>query len=73
MQVEVIVRQAVQALDLKQRCEPRRAIARAAQRELGAQPEIAALGLEVLGVSIIASSPRPTSPGARGRVARSPT
>ena len=58
-QVEVIVQQAVQALDLKQALRASAAIARAAQQQLGAQPEIAALGLEVLGVSIVAVKPTP--------------
>lgn len=59
MQVEVIVQQAVQALDLKQALRASALIARAAQKELAAQPEIAALGLEVLGVSIMAVKPTP--------------
>jgi hypothetical protein len=59
MQVEVIVQQAVQALDLKKALGASAAIARAAQRELAAQPEIAALGLEILGVSIMAVKPTP--------------
>lgn len=59
MQVEVIVQQAVQALELKQALCASAAIARAAQRELAAQDEVAALGLEILGVSIIAVKPTP--------------
>jgi regulator of protease activity HflC (stomatin/prohibitin superfamily) len=54
MQVEVIVQQAVQALELKQALRASALIARSAQKELAAQAEIQALGLEVLGVSIIA-------------------
>jgi hypothetical protein len=59
MQVEVIVQQAVQALELKQALRASALIARTAQKELVAQPEIAALGLEVLGVSIMAVKPTP--------------
>ncbi len=59
MQVEVIVAQAVQALPLKQALRASALIARGAQRELGEQPEMAALGLEILGVSIIAVKPTP--------------
>lgn len=59
MQVEVIVQQAVQSLDLKQALCSSAAIARKARQELAAQAEIAALGLEILGVSIIAVKPTP--------------
>lgn len=59
MQVEVIVQQAVQALELKQALRASALIARSAQKELAAQPEIQALGVEVLGVSIIAVKPTP--------------
>lgn len=59
MQVEVIVQQAVQALELKQALRASALIARSAQKELAAQPEIQALGLEVLGVSVIAVKPTP--------------
>ena len=59
MQVEVIVQQAVQALELKQALRASALIARTAQRELGAQAEMSALGLEVLGVSIVAIKPTP--------------
>jgi hypothetical protein len=59
MQVEVIVQQAVQALDLKRALRASALIARSAQQELAAQPEIAALGLEILGVSIMAVKPTP--------------
>ncbi len=59
MQVEVIVQQAVQALPLKDALRASAAIARGARQELAAQPEIAALGLEVLGVSIVALKPTP--------------
>ena len=59
MQVEVIVQQAVQALELKQALRASALIARSAQKELAAQPEIQALGVEVLGVSVIAVKPTP--------------
>lgn len=59
MQVEVIVQQAVQALELKQALRASASIARTAQAELASQPEIDALGLEILGVSIIAVKPTP--------------
>ena len=59
MQVKVIVQQAIQALELKQALKASAAIARAAQQQLAAQAEIQALGLEVLGVSIIAVKPTP--------------
>lgn len=58
-QVEVIVQQAVQALDLKAALRASASIARTAQAELAAQPEIAALGLEILGVSVMAVKPTP--------------
>lgn len=58
-QVEVIVQQAVQALELKQALRASAAIARTAQAELATQPEIAALGLEILGVSVMAVKPTP--------------
>jgi hypothetical protein len=59
MQVKVIVQQAIQALDLQQALKASAAIARAAQQQLGSQPEIQALGLEVLGVAIAAIKPTP--------------
>ncbi len=59
MQVEVIVQQAVQALALKQALRASAQIARQAQGELAAQAEITALGLEILGVSILAVKPTP--------------
>jgi hypothetical protein len=58
-QAEVIVQQAVQALDLKQALRASALIARTAQRELGLQPEVEALGLEILGVSILSVKPTP--------------
>lgn len=59
MQAKVIVQQAVQALDLKQALKASATIARAAQQQLAQQPEIQALGLQVLGVSIVAIKPTP--------------
>jgi hypothetical protein len=59
MQVEVIIQQAVQALDLKQALRASASIARDAAQQLAMQPEIEALGLQVLGVSIIAVKPTP--------------
>src|SRR5574337_38931 len=59
MQVEVIVQQAVQRLELKQALRASAQIARKAQAELAAQPEIEALGLEILGASIMAVKPTP--------------
>lgn len=59
MQVEVIVQQAVQAMALKQALRASAQIALDARRELAVQPEIAALGLEILGVSILAIKPTP--------------
>lgn len=57
MQAEVIIQQAVQALELKQALRSSALIARTAQQELAAQPEIEALGLEILGVSVMAVKP----------------
>lgn len=59
MQAKVIIQQAVQALDLKQALKASATIARAAQQQLAMQPEMQALGLQVLGVSIIAIKPTP--------------
>lgn len=59
MQVKVIIQQAVQALELKQALKASAAIARAAHQQLAAQPEVQALGLEVLGVSLVAIKPTP--------------
>lgn len=59
MQAKVIVQQAVQALDLKQALKASATIARGAQQQLGLQAEIQALGLEILGVSIMAIKPTP--------------
>jgi len=59
MQVQVIVQQALQALDLKGALRSSAAIACRCESELAAQAEIVALGLEILGVSIIAIKPTP--------------
>lgn len=59
MQVEVIVQQAVQALDLKSALRSAAQMAHQARTELAEQAEIAALGLEILGVSIMAVKPTP--------------
>jgi hypothetical protein len=59
MQAKVIIQQAVQALELKQALKASAAIARAAQQQLSAQAEIEALGLQILGVSIVAIKPTP--------------
>ncbi|CAN5761416.1 SPFH domain-containing protein [soil metagenome] len=59
MQAKVIVQQAIQSLDLKQALKASATIARAAQQQLGTQAEMQALGLEILGVSIVAIKPTP--------------
>lgn len=59
MQVEVIVQQAVQALELKQALRSSALLARTAQQELATRPEVIALGLDILGVSIMAVKPTP--------------
>lgn len=59
MQVKVIIRQAIEALDLQQALKASAAIAAAAQEQLAREPAIQALGLEVLGVSIVAIKPTP--------------
>jgi hypothetical protein len=59
MQAKVIVQQAIQALELKQALKASADTARAVQQQLEAQPEIQALGLEILGVSIVAIKPTP--------------
>jgi hypothetical protein len=59
MQAKVVIQQAVQALDLKQALKASSAIARAAHQQLSAQAEIEALGLQILGVSIVAIKPTP--------------
>ena len=59
MQVEVIVQQAVQALGLKEALRASAAIAHTVQTGLASQPEIEALGLEILGASVMAVKPTP--------------
>lgn len=59
MQAKVIVQQAVQALDLRGALKSTSEIARTAQQQLTSQTEIAALGLEIMGVSIVAIKPVP--------------
>ena len=59
MQVEVIVQQAVQGLGLKEALRASAAIARSAEQQLAGQAEIEALGLEILGVSVMAIKPTP--------------
>lgn len=59
MQAKVIIQQAIQALDLKQALKASANIAQAAQQQLGDRSEIKALGLEILGVSIVAVKPTP--------------
>lgn len=59
MQAKVIIQQAIQALELKQALKASAAIADQAREQLGGRPEIAALGLEILGVSIVAIKPTP--------------
>ncbi|MBT9508253.1 SPFH domain-containing protein [Rhodoferax sp.] len=59
VQAKVIVQQAVQALELKAALKASATIARAAQQQLGSQTEMDALGLEILGVSIVAIKPVP--------------
>jgi len=59
MQVEVIVQRAVQGLTLKEALRASAAIARGAAQQLAGQTEIEALGLEVLGVSVMAIKPTP--------------
>lgn len=59
MQLKVIVQQAVQALELKQALKASAAIAREAQAQLAEQAEIQALGLQILGVSVVAIKPTP--------------
>ena len=59
MQLKVIVQQAIQALDLKQALQASATIARTAQAQLAEQAEIHALGLQILGVSVVAIKPTP--------------
>lgn len=59
MQVKVIIQRAVQGMALKEALCSGAHIAQTAQRELQEQTEISALGLEILGVSIVAIKPTP--------------
>ncbi|MFO1218054.1 MAG: SPFH domain-containing protein [Burkholderiaceae bacterium] len=59
MQLKVIIQQAVQALELKQALKASATIARAAHAQLAEQPEMQALGLQILGVSVVAIKPTP--------------
>jgi SPFH domain / Band 7 family len=59
MQAQVIVQQAIQALSLKDALKASAAISRGVQRELAARDEIEALGLEILGVAVVAIKPTP--------------
>lgn len=57
MQVQVIIQQKVQVLTLKQALLASADMARHAEASLAQQAEIAALGLQILGVSILAIKP----------------
>ncbi|RMX04351.1 SPFH domain-containing protein [Corticibacter populi] len=57
VQAKVIIQQAIQALDLRDALRAPARIARETQAQLGAQAEVQALGLEILGVSIVAIKP----------------
>lgn len=57
MQVRAIVQQVIQALPLRNALQATAEIARTAQQQLGNQAEIQALGLEILGVSVVAIKP----------------
>ena len=57
MQVRAIVQQVIQALPLRNALKATAEVARAAQDQLGQQPEIRALGLDILGVSVVAIKP----------------
>jgi hypothetical protein len=59
LQVEVIIQQKVQDMDLRTALRSSADLARGAEAALAGQPEIGALGLEILGVSIIAVKPTP--------------
>lgn len=59
MQAKVIIQQAVQSLALKQALKASADIAATAHAQLGQRPEVQALGLEILGVSIVAIKPTP--------------
>jgi len=57
MQVRAIVQQVIQTLPLRNALKATAEIARTAQQQLGNQSEIQALGLEILGVSVVAIKP----------------
>lgn len=59
LQATVVVRQAIEALPLGQALKASSAIAQTVQAQLAGQPEIRALGLEVLGASVVAIKPTP--------------
>ena len=59
MQVRAIVQQVIQALPLRNALKATAEVARAAQEQLGNQPEVKALGLEILGVAVVAIKPTP--------------
>lgn len=59
MQVRAIVQQVIQALPLRHALKATADVARAVQEQLGKQPEVHALGLEILGVAVVAIKPTP--------------
>jgi hypothetical protein len=59
MQVRAIVQQVIQALPLRRAIQASAEVARAVQGQLGEQPEVQALGLEILGVAVVAIRPTP--------------
>jgi len=59
MQTEVIIQRALQDMTLQQALCAAASIADGARQELQRQPEIGALGLEILGVAIVAIKPTP--------------
>lgn len=59
MQVRAIVQQVIQALPLRNALKATAEVARAVQAQLGKQPEVQALGLEILGVAVVAIKPTP--------------
>lgn len=59
MQAVIIVKEAIGALDLKEALKASASIARDAHKQLAVQSEVVALGLEILGLTIIAIKPTP--------------
>lgn len=59
MQVRAIVQQVIQGLPLRNALKASAAVARTVQEQLGNQAEVQALGLEILGVSVVAIKPTP--------------